>query len=97
MNKERLEFSQEERLEIFKSKLDQIVAEANLSVPIIYYILKDYTNNVKDLYAQYQNQLYQSLNQKLEHNEEVDSYNKMEEKLKNENPDFKVTKVEGDK
>lgn len=94
MSKEIIPYSQEERIELLKENLNQVIEQSDLSVSILYYVLQGYMKDFETLYHQYQSQLFQSLNEKLEHNGKVQLQNSIEEELREESPELKVTKVE---
>ncbi len=94
MNKKMMEYTQEERIELLKENLNQAIAQANLSLPILYYILQGYMKNFEDMYHQYQGQIFQSLNEKIQYNEKINLHNNIEQELKEESPDLKISEVE---
>lgn len=94
MNKEIMEYSQEENIELLKDNLNQVIAQSNLSISVLYYVLQGYMKEFESLYHQYQDTVLQSLNEKIEHNRKLQERQQIEEELKKESPEFQVTKVE---
>lgn len=93
--KDLVEYTQDEKIELLKSNLTQIIAEINLPLSITYYVFGAYMNQLKDLYDKYSNNVQQSIFQKMEINEHVASFNEVEQELKNNNPNFQVFYKEG--
>lgn len=58
-------FTQDEKIEIFKENLGRLIAEMELPISVVYYILNDYTLNIKQLYDNYQTQVQQSIAEKI--------------------------------
>lgn len=85
------EYSQEEKIELFKENLNQLVAYTDLSISVLYYVLKDYTNEVENLYEQYRSKVVESLNKKMAKDIDSQDGEKIEEELKAESPEFKVS------
>lgn len=63
-------FTQEEKIEIFQSNLNKIIQDLDLPIPIIYFVLNEYTQNIKRLYDEYRVQLGQSISQKITQQQE---------------------------
>ena len=97
MNTNIEDYSQEEKIELFRESLNQLVANADLSISVLYYVLKDYLGDVENLYEQFRSQVIESLNKKLEEQIDAQDADKIEEELKAESPDLKVTLKEANK
>lgn len=97
MNTNIEDYSQEEKIELFRESLNQLVANADLSISVLYYVLKDYLGDVENLYEQFRSQVIESLNKKLEEQVDAQDADKIEEELKAESPDLKVTLKEANK
>lgn len=97
MNTNIKDYSQEEKIELFRESLNQLVANADLSISVLYYVLKDYLGDVENLYEQFRSQVIESLNKKLEEQVDAQDADKIEEELKAESPDLKVTLKEANK
>lgn len=91
------EYSQEEKIELFKESLNQLVANADLSISVLYYVLKDYLGDVENLYEQFRTKVVEDLNKKIEQAVDSQDSDKIEEELKAESPDLKVTMKETNK
>lgn len=58
------------KIELFKTQLNDVISNSNLSVGIVYLVLKDILNELSILYNQQVNQEYQEYQQSLEKNKE---------------------------
>ena len=97
MNTNIEDYSQEEKIELFRESLNQLVANTDLSISVLYYVLKDYLGDVENLYEQFRTQVVESLNKKLEEQVDAQDADRIEEELKTESPDLKVTLKEANK
>lgn len=72
-------FTQDEKIEIFKNNLDNLLTNSGLSVQILFYLLKDYTSQLENGYEQYRQMLVDNINKKISEEEKSNSDIEVEE------------------
>lgn len=65
-------YSQDEKIELFKEGLNQLLNNSELSVSILYPILNTYLMDIKTMYENYRLQIIQSINNKQEKEEKAE-------------------------
>lgn len=86
-------FSISENIILLKEGLNQLIVESQIPIDIVVYVLKDYLNELQTVSNQYQNQLYQALNEKIEAQRIETEKQELDNKIQEENPDLQVSIV----
>lgn len=79
-------FSEEERMELFKSAFSNLVVSSELPVSIIYYLIKEQYDEITKLYQKHQEDLYKEIDKKQTELQK----DQLKQEVGEENPDLKV-------
>lgn len=79
-------FTEEERIELFKSAFSNLVVSSELSVSIMYYLIKEQYDEITKLYQKYQEDLYAEIDKKQTELQK----DQLKQEVGEENPDLKV-------
>ena len=79
-------FSEEERMELFKSAFSNLVVSSELPVSIIYYLIKEQYDEITKLYQKHQEDLYKEIDKKQTELQKE----QLKKEVQKENPDLQV-------